>query len=141
MKVSTTIVDNGKPSTPKSFLRWIGGKRLLINKLFNYLPQDWSKRRYFEPFAGAANLFFRLRPEKAVLADLNEPLIECYKQVRDRYPTIAGHIREHKKNNSKEYYYKIRDIYNHTRYGPAQAARFIYLNQTCFNGIFRVNLY
>ena len=125
--------------TPKAFLRWVGGKRLLVHRLLPYLPPQLSDRRYHEPFAGAANLFFTLAPRLAIVSDLNMHLIECYKQVRDNYERVAVYIREHERQNSEKYFYAVRDKYNRLSFGPAQAARFIYLNHTCFNGVFRVN--
>ena len=122
-----------------AFLRWVGGKRLLVSRLLEFLPPDFPKRRYHEPFAGAANLFFRLSPKSAVLSDLNQHLIECYRHVRDDHEEVIAQLRTHIERNSESYYYEIRDQYNRSRFGIAQAARFIYLNQTCFNGVFRVN--
>lgn len=123
----------------RSFLRWIGGKRQLIHKLLPYLPQNINGVRYHEPFAGAASLYFAVGPRKANLSDLNEHLIGCYKQIRANYRKVAAYLRKHERMNSKDYYYQVRDAYNRSSKGPAQASRFIYLNHTCFNGIFRVN--
>lgn len=129
----------GNGTNPNAFLRWVGGKRLLIHRLLDYLPPDYQTKKYHEPFAGAANLFFRLAPLSANLSDLNEHLIESYKSVRDNHTTVAAYLQSHRQNNSEEYYYKVRELYNRSSFGPAQAARFIYLNRTCFNGVFRVN--
>jgi len=128
-----------KSGKVKAFLRWVGGKRQLVGRLIPYLPPDISAARYHEPFAGAANLYFTLAPKTAALSDLNKHLIQCYRQIRDDYRAVASSLSRHKRKNSEDYYYRIRDLYNRSDRGPAQAARFIYLNQTCFNGVFRVN--
>src|SRR5258708_1772843 len=125
---------------PKAFLRWIGGKRLLIHRLLDFLPADIRERTYHEPFVGAASLFFAVTPKKAVLSDLNRHLIESYRHVRDSPSLVAGYLREHLERDSKKHYYNVREIYNRSIFSSAQAARFIYLNHTCFNGIFRVNV-
>jgi len=137
----TKVALNKKNSgVARPFLRWIGGKRLLIHRLLPYLPPRFSERRYHEPFAGAASFFFRLAPRAARISDLNEHVIECYREVRDRHKQVAAYLRGHERNNSEKYYYEVRKQYNRSSFGPAQAARFIYLNQTCFNGVFRVNM-
>jgi len=123
----------------KPFLNWVGGKRLLVSRLKQLLPADVLERTYREPFLGAASLFFALRPAKAVLSDLNEHLITCYEAVRDSPSAVAAYLRDHARNNTKAYYYRIRDEYNQRSFSAAQASRFIYMNKTCFNGVFRVN--
>jgi DNA adenine methylase len=84
-------------------------------------------------------MFFALRPRRAVLADLNEHLIRCYEAVRDRPDLVGLNLRRHAGSHSRPYYYGVRNTYNRSGFGPPHAARFIYLNQTCFNGVFRVN--
>lgn len=123
----------------RSFLRWVGGKRLLTKKLLSLFPADASERRYIEPFVGAGSLFFALRPRKAVLSDLNHHLIECYRHIRDDHKRVAFHLNKLAAANSKDHYYQVRDTYNDSPSTSAQAARFIYLNRVCFNGVFRVN--
>lgn len=123
----------------KPLLRWVGGKRNLVTRLRQLLPADITERTYREPFLGAASLFFALRPAKAVLSDLNEHLIACYESVRDAPSAVAAYLRDHARNNTPDYYYRVRDEYNQRKFSAAQASRFIYLNKTCFNGVFRVN--
>jgi DNA adenine methylase len=136
----TKILTNKKREPrAQAFLRWIGGKRLLVHRLLPCLPAQFLNRKYHEPFAGAANLFFALAPRAARVSDLNEHLIECYRQVRDNYEKVAAYVREHERRDCEDHYYEMRDLYNRSAFGPAQAARFIYLNHTCFNGVFRVN--
>jgi DNA adenine methylase len=121
-------------------LRWAGGKRQLVTKLVEFLPKNYKKSRYHEPFLGAGSLFFWLAPPDAFLSDANEHLIETYRAIRDDWKVIARHLTRHAKLTCQRYYYEIRDQYNSSRFSAAQAARFIYLNKTCFNGIFRVNV-
>jgi DNA adenine methylase len=121
------------------FLRWAGGKRQIVRELIKLLPSDIKTRTYREPFLGAASLFFAIRPSRAILSDANPHLIQCYELVRDDWQNVARYLREHAARNSKAYYYEVRAAYNRSPFSAAQAARFIYLNKTCFNGIFRVN--
>jgi DNA adenine methylase len=125
-------------STP--FLRWVGGKRSLVPLLSRYLPSDWQDRRYVEPFLGAASLFFALRPDVALLNDANRSLIECYKQIKRQPKTVSVALKALLNRHSPDAYYEVRDEFNQRRPSAAQAARFIYLNHACFNGIFRVNM-
>lgn len=124
----------------RSFLRWVGGKRHLIPQLEYFLPANIRKLTYIEPFAGAANFFFALQPGEAQLSDLNSHLIACYNAVASDHSRIASYLRRHGDSDTEAYYYEIREQYNRSRQSSAQAARFIYLNRTCFNGIFRVNV-
>lgn len=134
----------GKPTSEKvrPFLKWAGGKRQILKELLKHLSPDIKDRTYREPFLGAGSLFFALQPSKAVVSDANEHLILCYRHVRDNPDLVFDYLREHTRNDCQDYYYKIRDLYNRKRSDTnsfTQAARFIYLNKTCYNGIFRVN--
>ncbi len=120
-------------------LRWAGGKRQLVTKLIRFLPPDIQERRYHEPFLGAGSLFFRLNLSAARLADANEHLIETYRWVARDWKLVARYLREHLRKTSERHYYSVREAYNSSGFSAGQAARFIYLNKTCFNGIFRVN--
>jgi DNA adenine methylase len=122
----------------KPFLRWAGGKRYLLNRLLEYCPQK-VEGTYYEPFLGAGSLFFALKPGEAMLADANQHLIHCYRTVRDEWELVARCLSELTRQINKDHYYNIRDMYNRGSRSAAQAARFIFLNKTCFNGIFRVN--
>lgn len=123
----------------RPFLRWIGGKRRLTAKLLAFVPPDARERRYFEPFLGAGSIFFALGPRTAVLSDLNEHLIQCYRSVRRDYRRVHSSLTTLAKRDSETLYYSVRTKYNQSRPSASQAARFIFLNHTCFNGIFRVN--
>ncbi len=121
------------------FLRWAGGKQQLKRILLAFLPTDVRERTYREPFLGGGSLFFALRPRAAILSDANKHLIKCYEFVRDQPELVARYLRFHALKNTMAYYYRVREEYNNAEFSAAQAARFIYLNKTCFNGIFRVN--
>ena len=129
--------DSLQPIEP--FLRWAGGKRKLVASLVEYVPNDFRKRHYHEPFLGAGSLFLSLQPSRATLSDANPHLIQCYRQVSSETAEVSYHLSRFAASNSEQFYYRIRDEYNNSEDSPQQAARFIYLNKTCFNGIFRVN--
>ena len=122
------------------FIRWVGGKSKLIKHLKNYVPSDFcGGNYYYEPFLGAGSLFFHLTPQKAYLSDSNKDLIECYNAIKSDPKIISEYLNQHLENNCKEYYYKMRDEYNLSKPSITKAALFIYLNKSCFNGIWRVN--
>lgn len=124
----------------KPFLRWAGGKIRTAKILEEHLPKSFTNgNRYYEPFLGAGSLFFRLNPSKATISDNNKDLIDCYKAIRKNPELIARYLKKHLSDNCKEYYYEIRNKYNSSNPSITKAARFIYLNKTCFNGIWRVN--
>ncbi len=126
-------------STCKPFLRWIGGKSRLIRWLSKFVPTGLDGHTYWEPFLGAGSLFFAIEPKKAVLSDINSDLIMCFNAVMERPDLVSRYLREHRNSLSKDYYYEIRSKYNISKDTFAKAAMFIFLNQTCFNGIWRVN--
>lgn len=133
-----TASKNNNPIKP--FLRWAGGKTHSIPFLIAHLPPNFNNlNRYFEPFLGGGSLFFNLRPQKAILSDINEDLIECYKAVQRNPALISKYLKQHLKNTCEEYYYTMRDKYNSSKHSVYRAALFIYLNKSCFNGIWRVN--
>lgn len=115
------------------FLRWPGGKRLLVSYLLEHLPPTFNC--YFEPFLGGAALFFALKPDRAVLSDTNRALIECYAAVRDTPDLVQGQLR--RLPNSEDDYYSIRQ--SRPRKPHTRAARLIYLSALAFNGIYREN--
>ncbi len=120
---------------PKPFLKWAGGKSHLLPVLHQCVPKHFG--RYFEPFLGGGALFFSLCPSDAVLADSNVELIHCYKTVRDRPREVIDRLG--KMTVSELEFYKIRAMCPETLPDVARAARFIYLNKTCFNGLYTVN--
>jgi len=127
-------------SMAKPFLKWAGGKRQILRHLLEALPPDVHKRTYREPFLGAGSMFFALNPARAFLSDANGDLILCYEEVRDNPDLVSEYLLIHKRNDCEAYYYRVREEYNRiAEWSAAQSARFIYLNKTCYNGIFRVN--
>ena len=121
-------------STP--FLKWAGGKRWLIDSHSNIFPLNF--RRYIEPFLGSGAVFFALQPSSAILSDLNEELIDTYAAIKEDWDNVFAALTMHHSRHSKEYYYKIRS--SKPRAAHTRAAKFIYLNRTCWNGLYRVNL-
>lgn len=125
-----------------SFLRWAGGKTRLLPFLTLYALQV-PYTRYLEPFLGGGSFFFYLASQNllqgkhVILSDLNEDLINCYTQVRDRVEDLIYTLKDYPTDLNAEFYYHVRS------YKPTdlleRAARFIYLNHTCFNGLYRVN--
>lgn len=124
-----------------TFVKWAGGKTQLLEQFSKYLPKKFNG--YLEPFVGSGALFFYIKknfsPEKVILSDLNKELITCFEVVRDNPEELIKLLIKHKKNHSKEYYYKIRDSDVSKLSKVEIAARLIYLNKTCFNGLYRVN--
>lgn len=118
------------------FLKWAGGKRWLTSKIKALIPKDYN--RYIEPFVGSAASFFSIRPEQWILSDSNSSLINCYITIRDDWRAIEANLKIHHEKHSKEYFYKVRDLTPSCL--AEQAAQFIYLNRTCWNGLYRVNL-
>lgn len=120
-------------------IKWVGGKRQLLQELLNNLPN--FSGRYYEPFAGGCALLFALKPENAYISDINEELINLYKIVKGSVEELIKDLKKH--INTKEYFLNIRDIDLKEEYknwsNIQRASRFIYLNKTCFNGLYRVN--
>lgn len=118
------------------FLKWAGGKRWFVAQHLGAIPA-WTGR-YFEPFLGSGAVFFALRPSRAILADLNADLIATFCAVKENWQGVAALLRRYQRLHSKCFYYKMRS--SQPRSVSARAARFIYLNRTCWNGLYRVNL-
>lgn len=120
-------------------VKWVGGKRQLMFELLKNMPKSYN--RYFEPFIGGGALFFELQPEQAYISDMNEELINLYSVVRDNVYELIDDLSKHEV--SKEYFLEIRNIDRTEKYAELsdveRASRFIYLNRTCFNGMYRVN--
>jgi len=118
------------------FLKWAGGKRWLVTTYSSLFPTTFG--RYIEPFLGSGSVYFHLAPARALLADTNRDLIDTYRAIKCNWGKISKLIRTHHNNHTHQYYYKVRASLPRTIYG--RAARFIYLNRTCWNGLYRVNL-
>ncbi len=130
----TEIVTASKRLLP--FLKWAGGKRWLVDQY----PEIFLEKhdRYIEPFLGGGAVFFATRPSNAQLSDMNRDLIECYEVVRDDPEGLVRELAKHQERHCKDYYYSVRSAGAEAPID--KAARFIYLNRTCFNGLYRVNL-
>jgi DNA adenine methylase len=126
------IEDNG--AAP--FLKWVGGKRSIIGELKSRLPETYGA--YWEAFVGGGALFFELQPKKAHLSDANLDLIITYKVIQKDVESLITALKKHQRLHCEEYYYRVRA--RHDLDNPIEiAARMIYLNKTCFNGLYRVN--
>lgn len=126
------------PGTLPPFLKWAGGKRWFVQRYGSLFPRTF--RRYFEPFLGGGAVYFYLRPEKAILGDVNPELIAAYRAIRDDWSAVKRSLAYHQRVHSQlsdAYYYQVRDKSPTTL--VQRASRMIYLNRTCFNGIYRVN--
>lgn len=122
------------------FVKWVGGKRQLLPELQKAMPSYYG--RYYEPFVGGGALFFSIQPQYGYISDLNEELINLYITIRDDVEALMDSLDQHVV--TKEYYIKIRNLdRNAAEYkqlsNVERASRFIYLNRTCFNGLYRVN--
>ncbi len=126
----------------KPFVKWVGGKRQLLKQFRDlgfYPPEgfDALKNTYFEPFVGGGAVFFDLLPKKAILSDLNNELVVTYNVIKNNVDELIGTLKKHK--NNKDYFLKIRAKNIKDLSEVEIASRFIYLNRTCFNGLYRVN--
>ena len=119
----------------RPFLKWAGGKGRLIEQLRPHLPAPF--KRYFEPFAGGAALFFALAPSRASLTDVNAELIDCYRTIRDHVEDVITALGRHR--YAPEHYYRVRAVDPARLSLPQRAARTIFLNKTGYNGLYRVN--
>jgi len=121
--------------SPRPFLKWAGGKNKLIQQYIPYFPKKF--KTYYEPFLGGGAIFFYLNPQLAVLTDINAELVNTYRCVKNNVEELILLLKEHQLKHSKEYYYGVRQGNGVT---PVEkAARLIYLNKTCFNGLYREN--
>jgi len=127
---------------PKPFVKWAGGKRQLIPILNENLPKTFGT--YYEPFLGGGALLFHIltkkNGQKCSISDLNSDLVLAYTTIRDRTGELISSLKIHEKNyqkDSKSYYYSIRD--SNPRSEIEKTSRLLFLNRTCFNGLYRVN--
>ncbi|MHA1802934.1 MAG: DNA adenine methylase [Promethearchaeota archaeon] len=125
---------------PRPFLKWAGGKRQIISQMAPYFPRKFN--RYIEPFLGGGAIFFYLMPIKAILIDINEELINVYQVIQENVKELIRSLKKHK--NERDYYYMIRNLDRNPEAFKAlspveRASRTIFLNRTCYNGLYRVN--
>lgn len=121
-------------------LKWVGGKRQLMDEIRQLVPKSYTT--YYEPFIGGGAVLFELQPNKAVINDVNGELINLYNTIKDDVELLIEDLKKHE--NTSEYFYKIRELdRNREAYdiltNVEKASRIVYLNKTCFNGLFRVN--
>lgn len=133
-----------KKEAPKPFVKWVGGKRQLAKQFrdMNLYPPDVfnpSTATYHEPFVGGGAMFFDLIPKKAVISDLNKELIITYKTIKNDVEKLITKLKVYKKRHNKNFYLKIRAQNVKMLTDLSIATRFIYMNRTCFNGLYRVN--
>lgn len=123
----------------KPFVKWAGGKTQLLPELRSRFPREYN--RYLEPFVGGGALFFDVQPRNAYLSDANPDLINAFQVVRDAVEELIKDLQQHV--YEKTYYYALRDADRDPSFNQwtqvKRASRFIYLNKTCFNGLYRVN--
>ncbi len=132
------------PSAPRAaapIVKWAGGKTRVLRHLLAYMPAWAASMRHVEPFAGGAALFFARAPKRAILADINPALMDLYAVVRDSLDELIVELARLAAPHDEAHYYRVRERYNEERgvRDVRQAARFLYLNRTCFNGLHRVN--
>jgi DNA adenine methylase len=123
------------------FVKWVGGKRQLIPEIINNLPNDIKNLKYFEPFIGGGAILFHLQPKSAVINDYNDELINVYLMVKNHLEELIIDLKKHE--NNSDYFYKIRGIDRTDEFKKLtsiqRASRVIFLNKTCYNGLYRVN--
>ena len=123
----------------RPFLKWAGGKRQLVPELLKYVPAAYD--RYYEPFIGGGALLLRLQPDAAVISDRNSELINCYQVVKHSVDDLIKNLQQH--YNEAAYFYELRGWARQAEFASKtsvqRAARIIFLNKTCYNGLFRVN--
>lgn len=120
---------------PRPFLKWAGGKGQLLEQYSAFIPRNFAT--YYEPFLGGGAIFFHLQPQHGVLMDINPELVNVYACVRDDVEAVIAILHVHQEHHCECYYYDLRS--QHHLIGIERAARLIYLNKTCYNGLYREN--
>lgn len=118
-----------------TFLKWAGGKNWFVRHHRHRLPAQYN--RYIDPFLGGGSVFFYMEPEEAILSDVNGELITTYRAIQQDWQRLDRKLQVHARRHNDKYYYEVRG--QRPREATSIAARMIYLNRTCFNGIYRVN--
>ena len=129
------------------FVKWVGGKRGLLEQILPLFPREFDS--YYEPFIGGGAVFFELfskgllKNKKVILSDINKELVNSYNVVKNTPFELISKLEEYKNQHCKEFYYKIRELDRDKNFDKLsdieKVTRFIYLNKTCFNGLYRVN--
>tara|TARA_Y100000768_G_C23985251_1_gene688417 strand:+ start:833 stop:1678 length:846 start_codon:yes stop_codon:yes gene_type:complete len=129
----------------KPFIKWAGGKYRLADKFIPLLPLKFNntESQYFEPMIGSGGFFFKYLPQKAYLSDINYNLVNTYNVIKNDVENLIVNLKIHEFQHDKKYFYKMRDKFNKLIKNNEDltdiAALFIYLNRTCFNGLYREN--
>jgi len=123
------------------FLKWVGGKRQLMPTIVTHLPKNINELTYVEPFIGGGAVLFHLQPKNAIINDFNEELINVYEVIKNNLEELIEDLKKHK--NEPDYFYEIRSLDRNDNFKNLskveRASRVIYLNKTCYNGLYRVN--
>lgn len=124
------------------FMKWPGGKRRVLKHIRQYLPTEFDT--YYEPFLGGGAVLLDLDPKIGFVSDINAELINAYNIIKSDPTLLLTHLKDHEQKNSKEYFLAVRawdrdEAHFMTLTDAEKAARTIYLNRTCFNGLYRVN--
>ena len=140
----STTTRRRKDLLVKPYLKWAGGKRQLLQVIKVHLPKNINTLRYFEPFIGGGALFLNCQPRRAMINDNNEELVLSYKVIKEHIDGLIEELTIHKERSNEDYYYQIREQDRDresfaTLTDIQRAARLIYLNKTCYNGLYRVN--
>ncbi|WP_024567410.1 DNA adenine methylase [Elizabethkingia anophelis] len=133
------MAKNNKLVAP--FLKWVGGKRQLMPTIVDHLPENIKDYKYIEPFIGGGAVLFNLQPKNAIINDYNEELINVYQVIKNNLDELITDLKKHK--NEADYFYSIRSLDRNGEFkkltAVQRASRIIFLNKTCFNGLYRVN--
>jgi DNA adenine methylase len=133
------MAKNNKLVAP--FLKWVGGKRQLMPSIVELLPENIKQLNYFEPFIGGGAVLFHLQPKNTVINDFNTELINVYEIIKNNLPELITDLKKHE--NNSDYFYQIRGLDRSEEFKKLtsieRASRVIFLNKTCFNGLYRVN--
>jgi len=123
------------------FLKWVGGKRQLMPSIVEHLPKNIQNYNYVEPFIGGGAVLFHLNPKNAIINDFNKELINVYEVIKNNLEELIYDLKIHE--NNAEYFYELRSLDRSEKFQKLsivqRASRVIYLNKTCFNGLYRVN--
>ncbi|MDR2384869.1 MAG: DNA adenine methylase [Tannerella sp.] len=130
---------NNKLISP--FVKWVGGKRQLMDSIMKSMPENMKNYTYVEPFIGGGAVLFHIQPKNAIINDLNSELINVYNVIKENLDELVSDLKKHK--NEPEYFYAIRELDRSADFEKIdkvqRASRLIYLNKTCYNGLYRVN--
>lgn len=137
---AAVALPSAEPGSAAPIVKWVGGKTRLLRELLARMPAQFG--RYYEPFAGGAALFFRVAPARAVLGDDNADLVNLYRTVGSKVDDVVRRLVVHRRLHNEGHYYEMRARWNDANVSWThvdRAAAFVYLNKTCFNGLWRVN--